>query len=176
MAREIDHAGLRCAVRRRRAQIDVFRGGGGDHDDLAAALRKELLHGKLRKPHGEGEVDGHDLFPFRNRHIQCRRAQRHASTAHENVDTAERLQGIGEKFLRKRARACISSQIPAADAERFQLPAERLKRLFPPPSQNEIRAFLREQAGGLAADAAGGAGDQRNFSGEQLFHNSTSKR
>ena len=161
---------LRDRVRPPIGQAPMRRAGGHhDHPAGIGGLQRRL--GRLDQPPVGGDVGVEHLGPFVRLDMgQRRQRPEDAGIGEQDVELAPALQQGRAELLDRRRVAEIDRHQRRAAADRVDLVIELFERARGPRQRHDMGAGLGESERSGAADAARGAGDERDAPFERLGH------
>ena len=133
-------------------------------DATAGALLIHVLQGGPRREEGAIQMDRQHLLPFREVKVIDRRHDLDASIAHEHIDAAERgdrLVHAGLDLGLARHIHCDADRVLAAELRSCRVGTGLVE-----VGDDDLGAFAAKGARNFLTDAAGSAGDNRNFAYE----------
>ena len=137
----------------------------GDVDDAAPFVGDHRGQREPRGVEGGGQIDGENRVPFRRREVLQRRNMLDAGIVDEDVEPAEfaqsRFDHLGDRGGARHVGAGIvdANVVILGDAFAGSFDLLRLAEAV----QHYVRASAGERAGDAETDAAGRAGDERDF-------------
>ena len=113
------------------------------------------------------EVDGVHAAPLLERDVLDRLAEADAGGIEQDVNGAELVDGLGDRGLP----VVLAGDVELHEmAGRAQLVGHRLAAIDGDVGDDDLRAFLGHQDGGVGTEARGAAGDQGDLAGQTIGH------